>query len=81
MATHGHSWPLYPFHLRWSYVENCVSRDVITGKVYILPLQTDLVKIMINDNKLVLNAQVVQSLRLNTSCRFLKPFGGKWRCR
>ena len=22
------------FHLRWSYVENRVSRDVITGKVY-----------------------------------------------
>ena len=26
------------FHLRWSSVENRVSRDVLTGKVYLVPL-------------------------------------------
>ena len=46
-----------------------------------LPLQADLVKIMINNRKLFLNARVAQSFRLNMSFRFLKRFGGKWRCR
>ena len=44
-------------------------------------MQADLVKIMINNKKLFLNAQVIKILKLNTSYKFLKPFGGKWRCR